>query len=309
MSTKHCIARILLAPVFYHHLVFRSSARHCCTSNITSTHAFRKKDDCLGFFYAASQTRIFVPPFGKSHRKRIASGRDVDGKTRCVASPDSLAAHGGISEEVAWENVRNKYKFFMKPSHLTWREFLEEQTKYEMRWRLLSSRSQMMSLTINENRATVDFNSGSTTTILQVICDCSQHHTMNDLLGAVCQHWHEKGDSHNSAIRIVDDTGIDTEIIFCTAKGISSLFFLGKRNLVDPQADRCSIISSISLATFTRLVLESIIILLNDESFGFPNYKLCPKSHIKDIHEMWGALRAAACLTEEPLPIAFNQLN
>ncbi|KNH08277.1 hypothetical protein XU18_1178 [Perkinsela sp. CCAP 1560/4] len=262
---------------------------------------------------------MYVPRFGRNRRRK-----ETELEMKSLRNESNLSREETeIAEEKAWERVHSIYKFILKPAHLSWADFLQEQARYEIRWKLLSTKSQVMSLSINQNVLTAmeaekdgNVNLGSAEADyapkLHVLCDCTQHHTMNDLLAALCHHWHSGNASSSSAVRVMDDRGQTSEMILSTENGRSSLFYLGGSNLATAATsdkDKFSIIPSISLATMTRLVLESVVLLLKDSSFGFPNYKLCKKSHMNDVKSMWGTLRAAACLLEEPLPIAEDQLG
>ena len=270
-------------------------------------------------FAASREAEIFVPNIRTRHRRKE---EDVEKSSNpyvedCNFS-SSIASGSNLSEvdreeEIAWEKVHLFYKFMLKPKNLSWQQFLREQTRYDVQWEIMCHTRQVMSFTISEMSESRISTISSIENVpkLKLIADCSHHNSINDLLGSLCQHWHAKEVSVTSGIRFVDQGFRSSEIIFTTRGEFVSVYYIGGNNLVDISTTekKYEIIPSLSLATFTRLVLNSLVTLLNSKAFGFPNYKLCRSSHLEEVKRIWGTLRAAACLREEPLPVSENELN
>ena len=226
-------------------------------------------------------------------------------------------------EEASWAEVHAKYEFQLKPPHLSWTQFLREQKKFQIRWKLLSCTNQLMSFTFldyekghhtpflafHDPTPVYPFEgeggTGSEAVRLHLLADCSRSHSMSDFLNLTRQHWHRESKENvldrTDSIRFANDLGQTSEVIFNTRNQILTLFHLSTYSQ-GPFA-------VLSLATFTRILLDSCITFLHDKPFGLPNHEFCPPWHVKEIKVLWGTLRAAAKLREKALPLAEGLLR
>lgn len=246
---------------------------------------FSKKPDLTNspLFTNSIGTTLRVPLFGKRRKNFLETQRRKTNEKELIRS--EFGSHAA-AEEHAWEVVSQKYNFSLKPTCHTWRTFLHELQTFKIRWRMLAATKQLMGFEIRDE---LEANQ-----LLYLRADCSIHQSLAYLHKALTEHFEKDDQTMTSSVRFINEHHGEADMLMSSDKGMTQFFLRGKPDLI----------CEMSLATFTYLHLEGLIIVLNEKTFGFPNHELADKEQMGALHEVWRKLRFLAKLRPVPLPIA-----